>query len=140
MEKMHQHIFGHNEIVIGGGLDALLYAYFNNCPCIFTSANPPFRFDNFDQTFDFHLWGILSPSKLELWEKLIRVLGLAGLLPMADKTASITIDKNTLKAVTRSSRLGRFEFNKLAIFNDEGIKGLPLINKQTKSPAKIILN
>tara|TARA_Y100000310_G_scaffold149383_1_gene148657 strand:+ start:9 stop:881 length:873 start_codon:yes stop_codon:yes gene_type:complete len=138
MEKIHQQVFKYDRIVIGGGLNALLYAYLNNCPCIFTNIDPPFRFDDFDESFDFRPLGVITSSKLELWERLIRVLGLSGLLPMADKTASITINKNVLKAITHVSRLGRFQFEKLIIFDDEKVSGLPFIENRIELPAKVI--
>ena len=138
MEKIHQQVFKYDQIVVGGGLNALLYAYFNDCPCIFTSANPPFRFNNFDEAFDFSFLGVRSSSKLELWERLIALLGLSGLLPMTNKTASITINKNVLKAVTRISRLGRFQFDKLIIFDDEKVSGLPFLKNRIELPAKVI--
>ena len=138
MEKIHQQVFKYDHIVIGGGLNALLYAYLNDCPCIFTNANPPFRFDNFDEEFDFCPLGVRTSSKLELWERLVPILSLSGLLPMADKTASITINKNILKAVTHISRLGRFEFNKLIIFDDEKVSGLPFLKNKIELPAKVI--
>ena len=119
-------------------MNALLYSYFNNCPCIFASADPPFRFDNFDEDFDFRPLGVKSSSKLELWERLVLVLGLAGLLPMADKAASLTINKNVLKAVTHVSRLGRFEFEKLIIFDDEKINGLPFLKNRIELQVKVI--
>jgi len=137
MEKLHQQVFKYDQIVIGGGLNALLYAYFNDCPCIFTSANPPFRFDNFDESLA-QILGVRSFSKLELWERLIAVLGLSGLLPMANKTASITINKNDLKAVTHISRLGRFQFDKLIIFDDEKVSGLPFLKNRIELAAKVI--
>jgi len=138
MEKIHQHTYNHDSIVIGGGLNALLYAYLNDCPCIFTGADSPFRFDNFDEDFDFRPLGVITSSKLELWERLIQVLGLSGLLPMSDKAASLTVNKNELKAVTHVSRLGRFEFTKLIIFDDENISGLPFLKKRIELPAKVI--
>jgi len=137
MEKIHQQVFKYDQIVIGGGLNACLYAYFNDCPCIFTSANPPFRFDDFDESLA-QILGVRSFSKLELWERLIAVLGLSGLLPMSDKTASITINKNVLKAVSHISRLGRFEFDKLIIFDDEKVSGLPFLENRIELQAKVI--
>ena len=138
MEKIHQHTYNHDSIVIGGGLNALLYAYLNDCPCIFTNTFSPFRFDDFDENFDFRHLGVTTLSKLELWERLICVLGLSGLLPLADKAASITINKNILKVTTHVSRLGRFEFDKLIIFDDDKINGLPLLKKRIEGPSKVI--
>ena len=138
MEKIHQHTYSHDSIVIGGGLNALLYAYLNNCPCIFTDTFTPFRFDDFNENFDLRHLGVTTSSKLELWERLILVLGLSGLLPMSDKAASLTVNKNVLKAVTHVSRLGRFEFKKLIIFDDENVSGLPLLKKRIELPVKVI--
>jgi hypothetical protein len=59
-------------------------------------------------------------------------------LPLSDKATSLTVQDNLLKVVTKDSRLARFEFNKLIIFDDEKINGLPLLKKEKLEKIKVI--
>ena len=70
-------------IVLGGNLSALLYAYVHNFPCIFTRPLPPFRFDSFPQS----PWD----SKRHAWERILTSLSLSGLCPLADKATNMSI-------------------------------------------------
>ena len=130
MPKLDKHEYGYETIVIGGGLNALLFSYYNNFPCIFVDPRPPFEFDVFGEENDLSLPGIGNLKKEIIWQRLAASLSLGGQLPMSDKTEAISIQDNRLKAITSNSRLGRFEFNKLIIFDDGKIRGLPPIRKQ----------
>lgn len=77
-------------------------------------------------------------SDRELWELLIFVLSLSGQLPMADKTSSISIQDDILKATTSRSRMARFKFKKLFVYDDAGVSGLPLLKESTKYPSRIL--
>ena len=66
--KIDKHIYSYDTIVIGGGLNALLYSFFTGYPCIFVKPDPPFRFDVCDEEHDF---GFLilewSPEENNTW-------------------------------------------------------------------------
>ena len=130
MIKLDKHEYGYETIVIGGGLNALLFSYYNNFPCIFVDPCPPFKFDVFDEGIDLSLFGAANSKKEIIWQRLTASLSLGGQLPMSDKIEAISIQDNKLKAITSNSRLGRFEFDKLIIFDDGKIRGLPPIRKQ----------
>ena len=138
MEKLDKHEYKYQEIVIGGCLSALLYSYYNNCPCIFSKPDIPFEFDVFDDKYDFSFLGVKEPSRIAIWKRLVASLSLGGLLPMSDKVESISIQENMLKAITKNSRLGRFEFEKLIIFSDVDIRGLPGIKEQKIGKCRVI--
>jgi hypothetical protein len=132
--SLSQHIYQYDTIVIGGGLNAKVYAYFNKCPCIYGGDASPFRFDLLEKgmpLFD-------TKNKLQTFEKVSFILGLSGQLPMGDKAASINIRDNVLKVSTHNSRLGRFEFNKLVIFDDENVYGLPLIKRREIGKTRVV--
>lgn len=57
---------------------------------------------------------------------------------MGDKVASLSVQENKLKASTHNSRLGRFEFDKLVIFDDKSIRGLPRVRDQQVGRCKVI--
>ena len=138
MEKLDKHEYKYREIVIGGCLSALLYSYYNNCPCIFSKPDIPFEFDVFDEGHDFSFLGVKEPNRIAIWQRLIASLSLGGLLPMSDKVENISIQEGKLKAVTKNSRLGRFEFEKLTIFDDRDIRGLPQVKEQKIGKCRVI--
>lgn len=128
--RIDKHVYSHNTIVIGGGLNALLYSFFNNYPCLCVEPLIPFRFDFSGNENDFEFFGVHTGNLRHAWEKIAFILSLSGQLPMSDKVSSLNIRENTLKAPTNSSRLGRFNFERLIIFDDTGLSGLPPIERQ----------
>tara|TARA_R110002126_G_scaffold83133_2_gene203180 strand:+ start:467 stop:1354 length:888 start_codon:yes stop_codon:yes gene_type:complete len=139
VEKLDKHEYKYQEIVIGGGLSALLYSYYNNCPCIFSKPDVPFEFDVFDDKYDFSFLGSIDDqNRLTIWQRLIASLSLGGLLPMSDKVENVSIQESRLKAVTKNSRLGRFEFEKLTIFDDREVRGLPRVKEQKIGKCRVI--
>jgi len=139
LKKIDKHEYFYDKIVIGGGLNALLFSYYNNIPCIFVRPEAPFRFDMFHDKVDLSSLGADSAcSKLELWQRLIFILSLSGLLPMSSKADSISIKENKMKVITENSRLGRFEFRNIIIFDDHKIKGLPPIRKQEIGKCRVV--
>lgn len=139
MERLDKHEYKYETIVIGGGLSALLFSYYNNCPCIFSEPRVPFEFDVFDGGSDISFLGLPpGANKTVTWQRLITTLALGGLLPMGDKVASLSVQENKLKASTHNSRLGRFEFDKLVVFDDKSIRGLPKVKDQQVGRCKVI--
>jgi hypothetical protein len=131
---LDKHIYQYDTIVIGGNLNAKMYAYYNKCPCIYGGNTSPFRFDLLEQRVSL----FETKNKLQAFEKINFLLGLSGQLPMGDKVSSINIRDNILKATTHDSRLGRFEFNKLIVFGDQEVFGLPLIKKQQIGKSRVL--
>jgi len=138
VKRLDKHEYKYETIVIGGCLSALLFSYYNDCPCIFSEPSIPFEFDVFNG-WDLSFLGLeKTPHKELVWQRLIMSLSLGGLLPMGDKVASLSIQENKLKASTHNSRLGRFEFNKLIIFDDKTIRGLPKVKDQLTGKCRIV--
>ena len=132
--RLEKHIYQYNKIVIGGGLNAKLYAYYNNFPCVYRGFDAPFRFDEFEK----ELSSFETQNMLQAHEQINFILGLSGQLLMGDKAQSLNIRDNLLKVATHNSRLGRFEFNKLIIFNDIGVSGLPLIKRKEIGKSRVL--
>ena len=133
--KLDRHIYQYDTMVIGGGLSATLYSYYNNLPCIYISGAPPFRFDMLEEG---SLLGSEETNMLEIWRKLNFILGVSGKSPMGGKVSSMNISDNLLKAPTHNSRMGRFEFKKLIIFDDQGVFGLPSIRNQKIGKSRVL--
>ena len=105
----------------------MFYSYVHNIPCVFTRPLKPFRFD-------------LCPlgeweTQLEMWEKLAIALSLAGLCPLGDKATSASVVDNTLKVIVNNSKMAKYSFSKIHLFDDYAISGLPtkLIAKPQKT-------
>jgi hypothetical protein len=133
--RLDKHIYKYETIVIGGSLSAKMYAYYNKCPCLYRGFDAPFRFGMFQEEV------FLEPKQrdlLQAWEKITFLLSLSGQLPMGDRVASLNVRDNLLKATTPNSRLGKFEFARLIIFDDRDIYGLPPIRKQEVGKSRVL--
>ena len=82
--KLARHVYGYDKIVVGSSLRALLYAYYNGFPVIFTKINQPTLIDYFDPQINLDGFNLQNEtfelvsanekefrgvSKIELWKK-----------------------------------------------------------------------
>tara|TARA_R110000824_G_scaffold342743_2_gene529230 strand:- start:1561 stop:2418 length:858 start_codon:yes stop_codon:yes gene_type:complete len=132
-------VFEKNKIVIGGDIRALLYAYLHELPVVYSRPNPPFRFDMFPGTeLESIGLGSVEPSSCrQIWEKLVFLLGISGLMPINTLDNSLRI-KDSILNVSSGAKTIKFKFNKLVIFEDEGITGLPKVLKEEKGKNRVI--
>jgi hypothetical protein len=137
---LNKFVYDVDNIVIGSGLNAVLFAYINNFTLINNEFRIPFRFDFFGSTADISNLSIprhkivlqgkeekisLGVSKRDAYKHLLFVMSLSGLNPLSDRIISIRLeDKNTLKAITDKTKIN-FKYKKLHIFDDKNIHGLP---------------
>jgi hypothetical protein len=130
--------FEKDTIVIGGCIRALLYAFFHELPVIFTEPQPPFRFDTFPDC-DVEVLGLEDQERtqLEIWERLVFLLGMSGNLPISTVDNKLRIVDNIL-TVTSGNTATKFNFNKLVIFNDEQVKGLPRVEREEKEKNRVV--
>lgn len=109
-------VLTYDNIVIGGNLEALLFASTNKLPIIFTWPMPPFYFEEDD-----HFGNLL-----QMWEKLYFSMSLSGMIPFGDKTHHINyVDSETLTVFTREEKKFIVNFKKLWVFDDQGFYDLP---------------
>ena len=143
---MNKHEYEFDEVIIGNTLAGLMYSYFNSAPLISVIDKKPFFFEFFNpdlelsklqlETENYELNGIgtkkiFGHSKLKTWEHLAFVLSLSGCMPLSNKAATIRIeDNNILKITTKKFRVVRIKFKKLTIFDDEGVEGLHIPEKE----------
>ena len=137
MSSLENHIYHHDNLVIGGGLNAIIFAYLKGYPLVTNRDVLPFRFNYFDCDVDLsklclglekiHLQEkTLGPSKLDVYKHLNFVLSLGGLLPLGNGFFSSRLkEDNLLKITTKNSRMIQIKFDHLYIFNDDNIAGLP---------------
>jgi len=144
---MNKHEYEFDEVVIGSGLNALIYSYLSLAPLIFNEENKPLFFEFFPPDADLEKLHVepqqyelksadsvklVGPPKLGIWERMAFILSLSGQIPIADKVAEIRVeDNNILKITTKRFRLVKIKFNKLRIFDNENISGIGPSKKET---------
>jgi len=140
VSDLGRHIYKVDELVIGNSLEAVSYAFLNQKNIILNDTDKPHFFDFYDagDKLDKYLLDdiryelmstdgpkIVGTSKLEVWEKLVFCLSLAGFIPVSDKVFSMRVESDNLfKITTNNSRVIRYKFNKLRIFDSKNISGL----------------
>ena len=132
-----------DEVVIGGGLSALVYAYTSDGVLIRAHDGGPSTFDFFEPNFDLGIFSyqpvtyelksnvgvkIVGAPKRDLWERLSFLMSIGGNLPFSDKVNSIRIDQEEKTALVvgignSSTKIG---YNKLRVFDDKALHGLEL--------------
>ena len=120
---MKKHIYHHDKVVIGGGLDAATYALSNNLVLIQNHYDSPLIFEK---------------EKLRLWNQTLFSLSLAAKLPVTNEIQLVRIDDGKEILVnTKNNQAIRFTYKELIIFDDENIQGLTLV-KNVKSKKKVL--
>ena len=110
--------------MIGHNLSALLYSFINTAPLLINKMQKPHRFSVQEVPF------LDTNSELEAWDRLALLLSLSGSLPLSDKLESVRLGDGIVKVYTKNSRMIKIKFNKIIIFNDENIHGLPISEKE----------
>ena len=133
-DAMSKNTTHYKEIVIGSGLPAVMYSFFNSTPLIFKKTRKPEVFETFDPRYKLKytkkLEGLFDFTKTqqEVWTKIIFALQGAGLITSNEYTLSLRIDTTNkeIKVVTYKAGLVTFTYDKLIIFEDEDLQGLPV--------------
>ena len=140
MKTLNKHVYEFDELVIGNSLEAVSYSFLNQVPIIINDNSKIKFFDFFKPEDDLKKYKInqeryelytnrgsliVGSSKIEAWQKIVFSLSLSGLLPMNNLVSSVRVeDDNNLKVMTKNSRVIRFKFNSLRIFDDQNVDGL----------------
>jgi len=114
-------------IVIGSSLESVLFASKNDCSLILNKVSLP---------------EIFEQKETKDWNHLVFLLSMAGKIPFSDKVTSIRIleDEKKLKVYTKRERMVEVECEKVFVFDDENVEGLPLPKLTEKNPKKMILD
>ena len=114
-------------------------------PLILNSAGSPFEFDYLDPEVELDKIGLknirkelntpdgvklVGLPKVDAWRYIVYILSLGGLCPLADKAEAIRVEENRLIVTTVSSKVIKFDFDKLTIFDDKNVYGLPAPPKE----------
>ena len=129
----------YDEIVVGSSLRALLFAASRSIPVFFTEPEKPHQFDHFAPDVDLSSWGLHNDSqlwttpdgematgqnKIALWEHILFVLGLKGLVPFSNMCSSLRLDTNELTGFSDYAKLRTVEFGVCHYFDEHGTYNL----------------
>ena len=120
-------------------MSALLFAYLNQYPIFFAKPERPFRFDYFEPALDLQCVGIptmtrelkapsgfkkIGTPKYLLWERLVFLLSLEGLLPLSDLCDKMRYDGEKIVCTNEYSKIYEFGFNTCYYFRDTNLSNL----------------
>jgi hypothetical protein len=138
----------YEEIVVGSSLRALLFAADRSIPVFFSTPEKPHRFDHFQPSVDLSSWGLhnepqlwqmprgkhkTGQNKIALWEHLLFVLGLKGLVPFSDLCSSLRLDTNELTGFSDYAKLRTVEFDRCYYFDEHATYNLLSCEKSRKT-------
>jgi len=130
--------YEYTNIVVGSSLRALLFAFQNNYPILFTKPQKPFRFDFMHEGVDLsslkipqdtrtlNTFGdkkVVGPQKLLLWERLIFLLSLDSKVPLSNLCDSLRCVDNKIFCSNEYSKIAEISFNNCYYFYDENTSG-----------------
>lgn len=143
-------ILEYENIVIGSDLQALLFAFANHYPILYTEPRRPHDFEFLDLSWDlsflhvdntpriFQSFGAqnfeFGEKSVLLWEKLMFLLSTEGLCPLSYLCHSIRYDGTNLICSNEYSKLCEIKFDKCHYFGDN--RTYKLISQQEKHNAR----
>ena len=87
------------KIITGGSLESLFYAYINETPIVLTQPYVPFELDMVEDNSFFELLGYTAEmplTKVQVWDRLVFVLSMAGLVMMPNNVRNVREDGNKI--------------------------------------------
>ena|GEM_PF-876564 len=131
-------ILEYDKVVVGGTLPALMYAFINNFPILFTKPEFPSRFDYFSPEVELSFLKLenssreiktfnesreIGLSKILLWERLNFLISLQGLAPLSNMCHSMRLQGDAIKCSNEYSKIAEFRFEECLYFGDKGTSG-----------------
>jgi hypothetical protein len=129
----------HSEIVIGAGLNAVVYAYLTDAVILGDFRLGPAPFDFLSPETDLSLLGLdnvnydlfgspcltVGASKRDIWERLVFMKSLSGTAPMSEKLENIRIDmaQQTVTAAGCGASV-TYQYDALRVFDASGVGGI----------------
>jgi len=132
-------IHNHEAVVIGSNLKAVLYAFTNKLPILFTDHQRPFRFEYLERDVDTDCVGVASdttilsthegnikvgPSAAALWDRLVFIMALTGQVPLSNLCSRMRYDDHSLVCSNDYSKIGEIQFENAYYFGDDNCTGL----------------
>ena len=149
-------MFRYGKIAIGCSLSSALYCFYNQIPMIYVERRKVHPFEFFKPDTDLSLLKIeplrydlkmsdegvatFGPSKRQVYEKIMVLLSLSGLVPFSNLAKSVHIEKKHLKIITERNRVYEVAYEELIVFDDTNISGLSSILKDNKDEKTQVLD
>ena len=147
-------MFQYKKIAIGCTLSSVIYCFYNQVPLIFVDKRKVHPFEFFEQNTDLSLLKIeplrydlkrpdegvtlFGASKVQVYDKMLALLSLSGLIPFSNLAKSINIDKKNIKVVTERNKMFNIGYEELLIFDDTKINGLSNIAEKDHTPVQVL--
>lgn len=119
---MTSHTFPVDNLILGGSLESLMYAYMTETPIVIGHPRRPSEIDELNTTHDLTFLGYKSEEKimtLHLWERLSFLLSLSGYLLIPNLIENIRQETDRLVIVTSNMRKVEVIFNNLIEFDSQ---------------------
>jgi hypothetical protein len=87
------------KLITGGSLESLFYAYIHELPIVLTQPYVPFELDMVEDSSFFELLGYTTEfplTRVQVWDRLVFVLSMAGLVMMPNNVRSVRHDRNKI--------------------------------------------
>ena len=145
----------YDKIVLGATLSSVLFAFYNEIPLIFVEPAKISPFDFFEPDIDLSLLKmdpiyslqtpndqhlIFGPPKQKVYEKILTLLSLSGLVPFSHLTKSINVEKDNLKILAQGNKIYNIAYKQIFVFDDRGINGLPHVFEQEQERITQVLD
>ena len=150
MNKLKDHVYEFDEVLIGLTTSSLLYSYIFNLPIIYKLRNRPRFFEFIDNSVDLTKTGFLkenkelilpkgkkifSYSKRSIMDHLYFIQCLCGNIPFRDDDISeirVNEEDKLLKIITNKQRIFKYKFNKLRVFDTRELNFLTSTGNSTE--------
>jgi len=135
------HVYEKGHIVVGKGLEALLYAYLKGALYIQNVVEEPFDFEWFprEATFSFlspnDEQGVslrtdsgvhkVGPSHRSIWQALLFQMSLKGAVPFGGTEVNVRLRDQSIRVVRNQRHSFDFHFEHLSFFDCENVFGVP---------------
>ena len=87
------------KIITGGSLESLFYSYITETPIVLTQPYVPFELEKaeFEDLYEMLGYSAATPlTKLQIWDRLVFILSMAGLIMMPNNITNVKHDGNRI--------------------------------------------
>ena len=131
-------VYEYDRVVIGSDLNAVIYAFAEEVPLLYTSPRPPLRFDFLDSKLDLSFLKLpnknrtlstfntklsVGSQKRLLWERLLFLLSLRGHLPLSNLCKNMRHIGGTIICSNEYSKIMEIKFKNCVFFGDSNVRG-----------------
>jgi len=112
--------FYFDELVLGGCLTALLYAYKKNLPILIDIAHVPFVLEEVPHNWDLSFIGFKrggEHKKSQVWDRVSFLLAMAGLVLFPNNIQSFRMEEDHINIIGLDNKRMKVHYNKLTEFD-----------------------